>query len=117
MPDIESALAASIRVVLITGDADYICSWRGTTAVARALEWLGQRTFQEGFLHPYRVRGTEKGMYKIVDNLGMIIVENSGHNVPQYRKYIPCCRARTVADREQNPRPLCRFSSRCSRAT
>lgn len=88
MPEIEAALKQNVRVFLVTGDADFICSWRGTEAVADALEWPGQELFVETELQPYYVGEEEKGLFKMTRNLGLVRVERAGHNVPWYRKYV-----------------------------
>lgn len=85
-PEMELLLRDGVKVIMIAGDADYLCSSPGNQAVAEELHWAGQSTFVKQPLSGYAVDGTTRGLYKTVENLGMVTVFESGHDVPFNRK-------------------------------
>lgn len=83
---IPSVLAAGVKVLMWTGDADWICSWEANSREADAVVWPGQAEFQGKTLEPYTVDGTERGTFKNVDNFSYMRVYGAGHDMSFYRK-------------------------------
>ncbi|KAI1257452.1 hypothetical protein MGN70_000492 [Eutypa lata] len=82
---IPSVLEAGVRVLMWTGDADWICSWEANSREADAVVWDGQAEFQSATLEPYTVDGTERGTFKTVDNFSYMRVYEAGHDMSFYQ--------------------------------
>lgn len=83
-------LNTGINILLWAGDADWICNWAGTKAVANAAVASsdyssGAQAFREKRLEPYTVHGVEKGLFKTEGNLTLLRVFGAGHEVGFYR--------------------------------
>lgn len=84
-------LDTGINILLWAGDADWICNWAGSEAVANAAiasrhgNSTGNDTFREQKFEPYTVRGVEKGLFKRDGNLTLMRVFEAGHEVGFYR--------------------------------
>ncbi|KAI9501475.1 Alpha/Beta hydrolase protein [Coemansia spiralis] len=83
-------LEQSVPVLLYTGDADFICNWYGTRAVAHALEWAGQERFRSAparkWSWPTKSGKTiAAGEFWAADNLTVLRVYEAGHEVPYYQ--------------------------------
>ncbi|KAI1138282.1 putative carboxypeptidase S1 [Hypoxylon sp. FL0543] len=85
LEELSSVVQYGVRVVIWTGDADYVSNWLGTLAVADAIEWPGQERFVNKTLEPYTLKGVEKGTFKSLDNLIFMRIYEAGHNVPFYQ--------------------------------
>lgn len=83
--ELSEVVQAGVRVVIWTGDTDYVCNWPGTLAAADAVEWPGKETFASLTLEPYTVNGVQKGTFKSLDNLVFMRIFEAGHNVPFYQ--------------------------------
>ncbi|KAJ2831824.1 hypothetical protein GGI24_001448 [Coemansia furcata] len=90
MSSLQFVLGKNIQVLLYSGDADFICNWYGTLAVAKALEWQGKARFAEAKPTNWSWPATtgsniEAGQFKSVDNLTFLRVYQAGHEVPYYQ--------------------------------
>ncbi|KAI0377553.1 putative carboxypeptidase S1 [Hypomontagnella monticulosa] len=85
MGELSDVVQAGVRVVIWTGDTDYVCNWPGTLAAADAVEWPRKETFASLTLEPYTVNGVQKGTFKSLDNLTFMRIFEAGHNVPFYQ--------------------------------
>lgn len=85
IPQLSDVVQAGIKVLIWTGDADYVSNWYGTLDVAHAVEWNGKDTFATKKLEPYTLNGVEKGTFKSVDNFTFMRIYEAGHNVPFYQ--------------------------------
>ncbi|KAI1375461.1 putative carboxypeptidase S1 [Hypoxylon crocopeplum] len=83
--ELSAVVRAGVRVVVWTGDADYVSNWLGTLEVADAVEWEGQKTFANQTMVPYTLNGTQKGSFKSLDNFVFMRILEAGHNVPFYQ--------------------------------
>lgn len=83
---LSSVVQSGIHVLVWAGDADWICNWLGNYRVANAVDFSGHAEFSAKDLAPYTVNGTEKGMFKNVDNFSFLKVYGAGHEVPYYRE-------------------------------
>lgn len=86
-PTMSDLVQKGIKIIIVTGDADLLCSWRGTEAVARNIHWPGYKEFDQQKLRPYLVDGQKKGSYKNTDVLSLVRVFKAGHDVAQFRGY------------------------------
>ncbi|OTB17220.1 hypothetical protein K445DRAFT_57100 [Daldinia sp. EC12] len=84
---LSSVVQAGVRVLIWTGDADYVSNWLGTLGVADSIEWLGKEEFANQDVRPYTLNGVQKGTFKSLDNLTFMRIFEAGHNVPFYRKF------------------------------
>ncbi|KAE8352035.1 Alpha/Beta hydrolase protein [Aspergillus coremiiformis] len=85
MPALSEVIQAGVNVLVWAGTADFICNVDGSIAVADAVDFSGHNEFKAKALGPYKVNGKETGQFKSVDNFHLLIVHNSGHEVPQYQ--------------------------------
>lgn len=84
--ELSEVVQAGVKVLIWTGDADYVCNWPGTLKVADAVEWSRQETFANQTLEPYTLNGVQKGTFKSLENFTFMRIFEAGHNVPFYRK-------------------------------
>ncbi|KAI0107323.1 putative carboxypeptidase S1 [Hypoxylon sp. NC0597] len=82
---LSSVVQAGVRVLIWTGDADYVSNWPGTLKVADAVKWPGKETFGNLTLEPYTLNGVEKGTFKSLDNFIFMRIYEAGHNLPFYQ--------------------------------
>ncbi|KAI1642073.1 putative carboxypeptidase S1 [Daldinia loculata] len=87
MTQLSAVVQASVRVVVWTGDADYVSNWLGTLRVVDLIEWPGKKTFTNQDMTPYTLNGTQKGVFKSLDNLTFMRIFEAGHHVPFYRTF------------------------------
>ena len=78
---------AGVKVLIWTGDADYVCNWVGTMRVAEAVDWSGRTAFLGREMEAYTVNGEEKASFKTEENLTYMAVRDAGHQMAWYRKY------------------------------
>jgi carboxypeptidase C (cathepsin A) len=76
---------SGVTTVLYAGDADSVCDWFGGFASANAIEYAGQKEFQNKEVCNYTVNGEVKGTFKTVGNLSWLRVFESGHEVPAFQ--------------------------------
>lgn len=71
MAKLEKLLEQNVRVVLYTGDADYICIWFGGEAVSLAVNYTHAAEFRAAGYAPFVVDGTEYGAVRERGNLAL----------------------------------------------
>lgn len=84
---LSSVVRAGVKVLIWTGDADYVCNWVGTMRVAEAVDWPGRTAFLGREMKAYTVNGEEKANFKTEENLTYMTVRDAGHQMTWYRKY------------------------------
>ncbi|KAG0270106.1 hypothetical protein DFQ27_000407 [Actinomortierella ambigua] len=75
-------LKDGIRVLLYSGDADFICNWMGNKAWALALPWPGQQKLQENKDRKWYANGGHAGDVRASGPLTFLRVFGAGHMVP-----------------------------------
>ncbi|KAG0238983.1 hypothetical protein BGW41_007999 [Actinomortierella wolfii] len=75
-------LEDGIRVLLYSGDADFICNWMGNKAWALALPWSGQQDLQERKDKKWFANGHHAGDFRTSGPLTFLRVFGAGHMVP-----------------------------------
>ncbi|KAJ2489687.1 hypothetical protein IWW47_005228 [Coemansia sp. RSA 2052] len=90
MSSLQFILKENVPVLLYSGDADYICNWYGTMAVAKALDWQGKSKFADAKPTNWSwpaITGSsiDAGQYKSADNLIFLRIYQAGHEVPYYQ--------------------------------
>lgn len=79
---IPKVLEAGKKVLVYSGDFDYICNWRGGEAWTKAVEWKRQDDFNAKDYEEWRVNGTPAGHVRQIDNFSFLRVFKAGHMVP-----------------------------------
>ncbi|KAK8229265.1 carboxypeptidase C [Phyllosticta capitalensis] len=103
---LEDVLGYGTRVVLVHGDADFTCNWRGGDEVARSLRWGGGK---EGLFRAARedelvVNGRARGAVWEGGGLAFVRVDASGHQVSYFQPEVAqtvfarCVAAQRVSD-------------------
>ncbi|OTB00724.1 hypothetical protein M426DRAFT_26326 [Hypoxylon sp. CI-4A] len=82
---LSDVVQAGVRVLIWSGDADYVSNWAGTLEVADTVDWHGREAFSSQKLEPYTLNGVEKGTFKSLDNLIFMRIYEAGHNLPFYQ--------------------------------
>jgi cathepsin A (carboxypeptidase C) len=75
-------IESGIKVLVYSGDIDYICNWRGGEEWTNQLVWKHQEQFKHKNYRGWKVNGENAGAIKRVDNLAFLRVANAGHMVP-----------------------------------
>ncbi|PKS12992.1 hypothetical protein jhhlp_000333 [Lomentospora prolificans] len=83
--ELSDVVKAGVKVLIWTGDADYVCNYVGTQRIAESVEWSGQQVFTDAAMEPYTVNGIQKGEFKKLDNLNLARVYEAGHNLMWYQ--------------------------------
>ena len=86
LPQLSSVIAAGVQTVVWAGDADFICNWLGSQAVANAVDFVGADSFRAQPLQPYNVGGKPAGEFKTAagGSFSFLRVFGAGHEVPFY---------------------------------
>jgi len=71
-----------IRVLVYSGELDYICNWMGGNYWTQQMQWSGQNQFNSQNFTDWHVSGTVAGEVKAYNNLAFLKVANAGHMVP-----------------------------------
>ncbi|KAG0232181.1 hypothetical protein BGW41_001939 [Actinomortierella wolfii] len=75
-------LESGIRVLLYSGDADFICNWMGNKAWALALPWSGMYDMQDKHDKQWFANGHYAGDVRSAGPLTFLRVFGAGHMVP-----------------------------------
>ena len=86
LDELSSVVRAGVKVLIWTGDADYVCNWIGTKRVAEACDWPARAAFADKEMSAYTVNGEEKANFKTTENLTYMTVYGAGHQMSWYRK-------------------------------
>ncbi|KAM3070274.1 hypothetical protein ACMFMG_010110 [Clarireedia jacksonii] len=77
------SILEEIPVLIYAGDADYICNWLGNQAWTEALEWPGQKGFNDAKVNDLKLESGDKtGTFKSSGNFTFARVFGAGHMVP-----------------------------------
>jgi len=76
------SLLSEYRVLVYSGELDFICNWMGGYAWASQLKWNGQQQFNQTAWKNWMVGGKAAGTSKTSLNLTFLKVANAGHMVP-----------------------------------
>ncbi|PBP22713.1 putative carboxypeptidase Y [Diplocarpon rosae] len=72
-----------IPVLIYAGDADFICNWLGNQAWTEALDWPGQKGFNEAEIKDIELDSGDKyGKIKNSGNFTFLQIFGAGHMVP-----------------------------------
>jgi cathepsin A (carboxypeptidase C) len=72
----------NIKVLVYSGDKDFICNWKGGEAWTHSLNWKKSEEFAGKEYEKWIVNDSAAGEYKNVDNLTFLRVYDAGHMVP-----------------------------------
>jgi len=79
---IPAVLKAGKKVLVYSGDYDYICNWRGGEAWTKVVEWEHQDDFVNKEYEQWMVEGAAAGQVRKIDNFAFLRVFKAGHMVP-----------------------------------
>ncbi|KAF3454922.1 hypothetical protein FNV43_RR05370 [Rhamnella rubrinervis] len=79
---IPALLEDGIKVLVYAGEYDLICNWLGNSRWVQAMQWSGQKKFNDSPTVPFQVDGAEAGQLKTYGPLSFLKVHNAGHMVP-----------------------------------
>lgn len=79
---IQGVLESGLRVLVYSGDKDFVCNWRGGEAWTNAVSWSGQTDFQQAQYKEWLVNGQPAGQLKQYKNFQFLRVYEAGHMVP-----------------------------------
>ncbi|KAJ2851156.1 hypothetical protein IWW36_001294 [Coemansia brasiliensis] len=87
---LEYILGTGLPVLLYSGDADFICNWYGTVAVAKALNWHGKQKLADAPVVDWSWpaqsgKNIAAGQYITAENFTFLRVFEAGHEVPYYQ--------------------------------
>lgn len=80
--EVPAILASGVRVVVYSGEYDFICNWYGGNAWTNALEWPGQQSFNTATNTTWIVDGAEAGSSRTAQGFTFVRVKDAGHMVP-----------------------------------
>lgn len=80
--EIKPTLESGVKVLVYTGDADFICNWYGNKAWTLELDWRGKEHFNNQTDKVWKVRGEAVGEVRQGQGLTFLRLYNAGHMVP-----------------------------------
>ncbi|KAG8716775.1 hypothetical protein FRC08_008830, partial [Ceratobasidium sp. 394] len=83
-PDLEKVVNAGVRVLLLAGDADYICNYVGFESMVDAMQTQFTSLYKQQRWTNWAVAGIVTGLYKNAGTLSYLRVSAAGHEVPAY---------------------------------
>lgn len=81
-PKVSDILEAGVKILVYSGDKDFICNWRGGEKWTHDTKWSGQAEFQKTEYADWMVNGKAAGQMKTYKNFTFLRVYNAGHMVP-----------------------------------
>ncbi|KAJ7779425.1 serine carboxypeptidase [Mycena maculata] len=85
LPDLESVLAAGIRVTLYNGDADFIVNYQGVEDMIATMKTVESAAINKQAFKTYTVDGKDAGMFKTSGLFSYVRIAAAGHEVPAYK--------------------------------
>lgn len=79
---VTNLLSNGVKVLVYSGDKDFICNWKGGEAWTHSLKWQKSDEFNKKDYSKWNVNEQPAGEYKNVDNLTFLRVYEAGHMVP-----------------------------------
>ncbi|KAG9103244.1 hypothetical protein FRC06_011666 [Ceratobasidium sp. 370] len=86
-PNLETVVNAGVRVLLLDGDADYICNYVGFESMlpeVDAMQTQFTSLYKQQQWTTWTVAGIATGLYKNAGTLSYLRVSAAGHEVPAY---------------------------------
>jgi cathepsin A (carboxypeptidase C) len=80
--EITKIINHNIKVLVYSGDKDFVCNWRGGEAWTNSLNWNKSEEFKNQKYTVWFDENRAVGEYKSVDNLKFLRIYNAGHLVP-----------------------------------
>jgi len=80
--DIPKMLSQNIRVLIYSGDKDFICNYIGGKQWVLEMDWSGKGSFNQAPEQQWTVGGKPAGLYKTSQGFTFMQVFNAGHMVP-----------------------------------
>ena len=77
-----TVLDHGIKVLVYSGDKDFICNWRGGEAWTDAVDWNGHEEYSKLQYADWMVDGKAAGALKSHKNFKFLRVYDAGHMVP-----------------------------------
>ena len=71
-----------VKVLVYSGDKDFICNWKGGEAWTNSLNWDKSAEFNKKEYSKWNVNEKAAGEYRNVDNFTFLRVYDAGHMVP-----------------------------------
>ena len=75
-------LESGIKVLVYSGNKDFICNYFGGIDWVNNLKWKGQAEYNKQTTHDWKVNGAVAGSFQTHDTLTMLQVYDAGHMVP-----------------------------------
>ena len=75
-------LEAGVRVLVYSGQEDFICNWFGGRSWVEKMEWSGAAAYRAESWSDWMVSATKSGTFKEHGNLQFLGVGGAGHMVP-----------------------------------
>jgi len=79
---VTNLLNNNVKVLVYSGDKDYVCNWKGGEAWTNSLNWAHSEEFRSLDYTNWNVFDKPAGEYKNVNNLTFLRVYDAGHMVP-----------------------------------
>jgi cathepsin A (carboxypeptidase C) len=79
---VTNLLSNGVKVLVYSGDKDWICNWRGGEAWTNSLQWSKKAQFNDAQYQKWNVGSDAAGEFKNVDNFTFLRVYDAGHMVP-----------------------------------
>jgi len=80
--EVLNVMKKGVKVLVYSGDKDFVCNWRGGEAWTHSLNWEKKEEFKTSEYKKWNLKGKDVGEYKLVDNLAFLRVYDAGHMVP-----------------------------------
>merc|ERR1712146_78288 len=71
-----------VRVLVYSGQEDFICNWFGGRAWVDKMQWSGSAQYRAQGWSDWKVNATSAGTFKEQEGLTFLGVANAGHMVP-----------------------------------
>ncbi|KAG8713828.1 hypothetical protein FRC08_012751 [Ceratobasidium sp. 394] len=83
-PALEGVVDAGVRVLILAGDADYICNYMGFELMVDAMQTRFTSLYKQQQWTNWTVAGIATGLYKNAGTFSYLRVSAAGHEVPAY---------------------------------
>lgn len=80
--NVVNLLNNKVRVLVYSGDKDWVCNWRGGEAWTNSLQWEYKQDFNQKAFDKWNINDETVGEFKNISNLTFLRVYNAGHMVP-----------------------------------
>jgi len=80
--NVVNLLNNNVKVLVYSGDKDWVCNWRGGEAWTHSLNWEKKEEFKNQQYQKWTTGTNAGGEFKNVDNLTFLRIYDAGHMVP-----------------------------------